>query len=93
MRTAARIVSDVSRMREAAKEEGSRLLTFTVEADVAFAAPADIARFTRAAGRGAGRPRGRIRAGSGKGRTYRVTVAGHPAVETKIGKSGRPAVN
>src|SRR5690606_12832890 len=37
MRTAAGIVRDVSRMQEAAESECSRLLTFTVEADVAFA--------------------------------------------------------
>ena len=44
--TAARIVGEVSRMREAASDEGRRLLTFTLEADVAFAAPADIALFS-----------------------------------------------
>jgi len=46
VRTAAGIVRDVSRMRAAAEAEGSRLLTFTIEADVAFARPADIESFT-----------------------------------------------
>ena len=78
VRTAAEIVRDVSRMRAAAEAEGSRLLTFTVEADIAFAAPADIELFTaRLAEALAG-----IAADfapTGEGRAFRVTIAGHPA--------------
>lgn len=91
--TAARIVRDVSRMREAAKEEGSRLLTFTVEANVTFAAPGDIERFAARLADALAGLAAEFTPKRGKGRTYRVTVAGHPAVGTKIGKSGRPAVN
>ena len=82
VRTAAGIVRDVSRMRAAAEAEGSRLLTFTVEADIAFAMPADIERFTaRLAEALAG-----IAADfapTGEGRAYRVTIAGHPAARAR----------
>jgi len=91
--TAARIVGDVSRMRDAARAEGRRLLTFTLEADVAFAAPADIARFSARLADAMAALATEFAPKQGKGRTYRVTVAGHPAVGTKTGKSGRPVVN
>lgn len=85
VRTAAGIVREVSRMRAAAADEGSRLLTFTVEADVAFAQPSDIARFT-------GRLADAVAAIAadfaprGEGRAYRVTIAGHPAAGAKAAK-------
>jgi DNA-binding transcriptional ArsR family regulator len=91
--TAARIVGDVSRMREMARAEGSRLLTFTVEADIAFAAPGDIARFSARLADALAGLAAEFAPARGKGRTYRVTVAGHPAAGTKIGKSGRPVAH
>lgn len=91
--TAARIVGDVSRMREAARAEGSRLLTFTVEADIAFAVPGDIARFTVRLADALADLAAEFAPARGKGRTYRVTVGGHPAAGTKIGKSGRPVAH
>lgn len=42
---AARTFDDVARMRENADKAGKRLVTFTIEAEVGFAEPADIARF------------------------------------------------
>ena len=93
VRTAAGIVSEVSRMRAAAREEGSRLLTFTVEADVAFAAPADIERFTARVADALAELAAEFAPVRGGGRTYRVTIAGHPAPGTKEGKGGRRAVN
>ena len=93
VRTAAGIVSEVSRMREAAREEGSRLLTFTVEADVAFTAPSDIERFTARIAAALAGLAAEFAPARGGGRTYRVTIAGHPAPGTKEGKRGRPAVN
>ena len=41
---AAGVVRDVARMRAAAAEEGRRLLTFTLESEVALAAPGDLER-------------------------------------------------
>lgn len=85
VRTAAGIVRDVSRMREAAAEEGSRLLTFTVEADVAFAQPADVARFTDRLADAIAAIAADF-APQGEGRAYRVTIAGHPAAGAKATK-------
>ena len=59
---AARTVSHVAAMRARAEADGRRLVTFAVEADVAFGRPEDIERFAdgaRRAGRHAGR---RVRA-------------------------------
>jgi DNA-binding transcriptional ArsR family regulator len=71
------VVRDVVRMQSAARRDGTRLLTFTIEAEVGFAEPADVERFcTRLAdfvaehGTSAG------------GRRYRVVVGGHPAPRT-----------
>jgi DNA-binding transcriptional ArsR family regulator len=82
VRTAAGIVRNVSRMREAAADEGSRLLTFTVEADVAFARPADIEVFAARLSDALATIAADF-APAGEGRSYRVTVAGHPAVGTR----------
>jgi DNA-binding transcriptional ArsR family regulator len=88
VRTAAGIVRDVSRMRSAAAEEGSRLLTFTIEADVGFARPSDIEHFaTRVAD--ALSAIAADYASPGQDRRYRVTIAGHPAAGTRTG----PAIN
>ena len=76
--TAAGLVRDVARMRQAAEAEGKRLLTFTVETEVAFAAPADLERFTdRLAEAMAGLVR-EFDTPDG-GRRYRLVVGGHPA--------------
>jgi DNA-binding transcriptional ArsR family regulator len=81
VRTAARIVHDVGRMTGEAAREGSRLLTFTVEADLGFATPAELdaftARLTEAVADLA-----RTYPAEGSRRRYRLTVAGHPAVGT-----------
>jgi hypothetical protein len=71
------VVRDVVRMQAAAQADGTRLLTFTIEADVLFGAPADVERFAErlaelvqqtAATHGA----------TGEGRPYRLVLAGHP---------------
>ena len=81
VRTAARIVHEVGRMRGDAEREGSRLLTFTVEADVGFANPAEFdafaTRLTDAVAELA-----RDYPAEGQRRRYRLTAAGHPAVGT-----------
>ncbi len=88
VRTAARMARDVSRMREAAAAEGSRLLTFTLEADVAFAAPSDIESFSLRLSRALADIAADF-APPEHGRSYRVTIAGHPAV----GSRGTPSLN
>ncbi len=76
--TAAGMVRDVARMRAAAEAEGKRLLTFTVETEVAFAAPAELERFTD---RLAEAVAGLVREFDAPeaGRRYRVVIGGHPA--------------
>ncbi|MFT3697796.1 MAG: helix-turn-helix domain-containing protein [Kofleriaceae bacterium] len=82
--TAATLVRDVARMREAADREGKRLLTLTIEAELAFSTPADFDAFseqlsdaiTALAKRYTSSP---LR----KGRKYRLVAAAHPAVQTK----------
>ena len=78
VRAAAQIVRDVSRMREAAESEGRRLLTFTVEAEIAFAAPADIELFTARLAESLAEIAADF-APRDEGRAYRITIAGHPA--------------
>jgi DNA-binding transcriptional ArsR family regulator len=88
VRTAAGIVRDVSRMQEAAADEGSRLLTFTVEADVAFARPSDIECFAARVADALAAIAADF-ASPGEARRYRVTIAGHPAAATRE----PPAIN
>ncbi len=76
--TAAATVRDVSRMQSAAAEQDKRLLTFTLEADVVFAEPADVHRFTDALARAIASTAEEFGADDG-GRAYRIVVGGHPA--------------
>ena len=88
VRTAAALVRDVARMREAADREGKRLLTLTVEAELTFATPGDFDAFTEQlsdavtalAKRYAASP---LRKG---GRRYRLVATAHPAIQTKATK-------
>jgi predicted ArsR family transcriptional regulator len=70
--TATALARDVARMQEAADERGERLLTFTIEAEVGFAEPADLDRLVEALAR-------TVAAFDAPGRRYRVVVGGHPA--------------
>ena len=75
--TASTMVRDVARMRQAADAEGSRLLTLTVEADVAFATPAEFDAFTEAVSAAVAAVARTYAAPSG--RRYRLTAVAHPA--------------
>jgi len=85
VRTAAEVVRDVGRMRGAADAEGRRLLTFTLEAEVAFAAPGDLERFAD-----------RLAAAMADlvtefdtpgGRPFRLIAGAHPAAGTRQRKT------
>lgn len=81
VRTAARMVHEVGRMRGQAEREGRRLLTFTIEADVGFATPSEIDTFTaRLASVVA--DLARDYPADGTRRQFRLTASGHPAVGT-----------
>lgn len=75
--TAGQTVRDVSRMQAAAAEQGTRLLTFTIEADLGFATPADVHRFTNDLTTVLAELAERYAPPEG-GRRYRVVVGGHP---------------
>jgi hypothetical protein len=75
---AGRTVREVTRMQAAAAERGQRLLTFTVEIDIAFGRPADVHRFTDELAAALAAVAERFHTPGG--RRYAVTVGGHPAV-------------
>ena len=78
----AETVREVTRMQAAAAEEGKRLLTFTIEADIGFAAPQDVEAFAeRLTAMVAGLAE--EFAPKGDGRRYRLLIGGHPASKGK----------
>lgn len=73
---AARTVRDVARMQSAADAAGKRLLTFTIEADVRFAAPGDVHDFTDELAQAVRETVARF--DTAGGRPYRLVAGGHP---------------
>lgn len=80
---AAETVREVTRMQGAAEAGGKRLITFSIEADVRFSAPEDIERFTARLAESVAGLIGEFSPAGGKGRAYRLTIGGHPAVAGK----------
>jgi DNA-binding transcriptional ArsR family regulator len=77
VRVAGAVVRDVGRMVVRSREQDKRLLTFTLEADVRFAAPGDVHDFTDALAQALA---GVVAAfDTPGGRPYRLLAAGHPA--------------
>ncbi|WP_109507545.1 winged helix-turn-helix domain-containing protein [Nocardioides speluncae] len=74
---AAGTVRDVARMQTRAGEAGQRLLTFTVEAEVRFAEPGDLHRFTEALTEAVRQTVETF--DSPGGRPFRLIAGGHPA--------------
>ena len=74
---AAETVRDVSRLQAAAAARGERLLTFTIEAEVAFERPSDLEAFTDALVEAVEATAARFHRPGG--RTYRTVIGGHPA--------------
>jgi DNA-binding transcriptional ArsR family regulator len=73
---AAETVRQVARMRAGAERAGTRLLTFTLEADIRFARPADVHRFADALHDAVARTAAEFdRPG---GRSYRIVAGGYP---------------
>jgi len=92
VRTAARMVHEVGRMRGEAERDGRRLLTFTIEADIGFATPAEIDAFTARLA-DAVADLARDYPAQGRRRRFRLTATGHPAVGTLSENDGRNALN
>lgn len=80
VRAASATVRDVGRMAGQADASGRRLLTFTLEADVRFAAPADVHEFTDALAQAIAGVAAVF--DTPGGRPYRLLMAGHPAPGT-----------
>jgi len=72
------VVRHVARMRARAEEQGTRLLTFAIETEIAFASPQDFERFTTALAAFVARETASPGHHPGA-RRYRVLLAGHPA--------------
>jgi DNA-binding transcriptional ArsR family regulator len=82
VQTAGHVMRDVARMREAADREGKRLLTLTIEAEVAFATPAEFDTFTEELSAAVAALAQKY-ATAARGRRYRLVAAAHPAVGTQ----------
>jgi DNA-binding transcriptional ArsR family regulator len=81
------VVRHVARMRTNAEKEGTRLLTFAIDTEVAFAAPGDFERFTTALAEFVAREAARVPATTA-GRRYRILLGGHPAPGAESTASG-----
>lgn len=79
--TASELVRDVTRMQAAAGVRDQRLLTFTLETELAFDQPADVHAFTDALAAAVAEVTTRFHAPGG--RRYRVVAGGHPAPRTQ----------
>lgn len=73
---AAGTVREVTRMQAAAERSGTRLLTFTIEADIRFAHPGDVHRFSDALADAIARTAAEF--DHPGGRPYRLVAGGHP---------------
>ena len=73
---AAETVRDVSRLRSGAEQSGKRLLTFTIEAGISLADPADVHAFTSELAEAVAAVSARH--SSPGGRRYRIVVGGYP---------------
>ncbi len=74
----ARTLRDVAQMRERADTAGKRLITFTLEADVGFARPADIERFATRLGEALAELVAEFDSPQAP-RRYRIVAGGHPS--------------
>jgi DNA-binding transcriptional ArsR family regulator len=75
------VVRNVVRMQAAAQAEGTRLLTFTIEAEVRLATPADVERLCERLAAAVTDAAADVV--SDEGRDYRLVLAGHPAPSTE----------
>lgn len=77
--TAARTCTEVADLRERAAAAGKRLITFTIEAEIGFAQPAEIEEFVGRIGERIAELAGEYDSPTAP-RRYRLTVTGHPSV-------------
>lgn len=77
------IVRDVTRMQAAAARDGRRLLTFTIEAEVGLAEPADLERFADRLAAAIGQIAAEFHTEASTGRRYRLVAGAYPAPAPK----------
>jgi DNA-binding transcriptional ArsR family regulator len=87
--TASDTVRQVARMQTAADAQGQRLLTFTLETEVAFAHPSDVHAYADALAAAMADVAQRFH--DPAGRRYRVVAGGHPAPKPPKPPKRRPA--
>jgi len=87
--TAAAVVRDVGRMQARAHQQGTRLLTFTIDTEITFATPADLERFSTELAEFVARHSARSE--SPDGRRYRLVIGGHPAPRQRPFTSVNPS--
>jgi hypothetical protein len=83
---AAGVVREVTRMQTRAADQGARLLTCAIEADVRLASPADFTRLSAMLATLVARAAAEIGVAEG-GRPYRIVVGAHPAPATSVRRS------
>jgi hypothetical protein len=83
------VVRDVGRMQARAHQQGTRLLTFTIDTEIGFATPHDLERFTTDLAAFVARQASRL--DSPAGRRYRLVVGGHPAPRQRPFASVNPS--
>jgi DNA-binding transcriptional ArsR family regulator len=86
MATVSAVVRDVARMQARAEDEGTRLVTFTIDTEIGFDTPADLERFTTELAAFVAREAA-THGTSGAARRYRIVIGGHPAPAPKAGGS------
>jgi DNA-binding transcriptional ArsR family regulator len=85
----ARTVNDVAQLGERARVSGRRLVTFAIEADVGFAQPADIERFTNRLAEAVTRLVAEFDTGQRQHR-FRVVAGGYPQPNGSAPESALP---
>jgi DNA-binding transcriptional ArsR family regulator len=81
---AADIMRDVTRMQTRAAEQGARLLTFTLDTEIAFASPAEFERFSSELAAHLAHMASAFHQRAG-GRRYRIVAGAHPAPKSSSG--------
>jgi DNA-binding transcriptional ArsR family regulator len=76
--SAAAVVRDVARMQARAQEEGTRLLTVTIDAELSFPTPADLEQFADKLAAFVAREAAALGSTAGS-RRYRLVIGAHPA--------------
>jgi DNA-binding transcriptional ArsR family regulator len=87
--SAAAIVRDVARMQAKAQEQGTRLLTVTIDTELSLPTPADLERFTNKLAAFVAREAAALESTPGN-RRYRLVIGAHPAPARTAGVHDEP---